>query len=111
MKAPKHLSVQARGLFEYISETFALETQDYMRLRAACEAWDRLQAARRRIAKDGDYVLDRFDQLKAHPAVAVERDARVGFLRALREMGLDVLEDTTEAVRPPRVTAKGDRRG
>jgi len=89
-----------------------LETHDFLRLRTACEAWDRLQEARRRLAKDGAYVEDRFDQLRAHPAVQVEKDARIGFLRALREMGLDVLEDTTEAARPPRVTAaKGDKHG
>jgi P27 family predicted phage terminase small subunit len=106
LNAPKHLSAKAKALFGYISETFTLEAHDYLRLVTACETWDRGQEARRRIAKDGAYVLDRFDQLRAHPAVAVERDARVGFLRALREMGLDVLEDSSETVRPPRVTAK-----
>jgi len=106
MKRPTHLSVGSRTLWDHVTGTYELEAGDLLRLRTCCEAFDRLQGARRRIKADGLFVRDRFDQLKAHPAVAVERDARVGFLRALRELGLDVVDvDADEAARPPRVAA------
>ena len=68
-------------------------------LAAACEAWDRAEEARQRIAADGPYLADRFGQLKPHPALAVERDGRVAFLRSLRELSLDAAPPDP---RPPR---------
>lgn len=58
-------------------------------LQAAAEAWDRLQEARERLRADGSYVSDRYGALKAHPALAVERDSRIAFARLVRELDLD----------------------
>jgi hypothetical protein len=55
----------------------------------AGEAWDRCLEAREQLAKDGTYMKDRFGQLRAHPAVAVERDSRLAFARLVRELDLD----------------------
>ena len=56
----------------------------------ACEAHQRARRARERITKDGEVVKDRFGQLRAHPSVAIERDARDAYLRAMRALRLDV---------------------
>ena len=59
-------------------------------LRLFCEALDRLRDAQRRIQQDGPTYSDRFGQLKAHPLLAVERDARSQMLQALRALNLTV---------------------
>lgn len=56
----------------------------------AAEAWDRGQDARELVATEGAVYRDRFDQPRAHWAVAIERDARLAFARLLRELDLDV---------------------
>lgn len=100
--APRHLSRASRRLWRQLAEDYALgdEPHALRTLTLACEALDRGEEARERIALDGAYLTDRFGQLKAHPAVAVERDARIAAMRAFRELSLD--PDPGE-VRPPRV--------
>jgi phage terminase small subunit len=68
---------------------FALEQHHERLLTLAAEAWDQAVAAREELAKVGTYFADRFGQPKAHPAVAVERDARIAFARLVRELDLD----------------------
>jgi phage terminase small subunit len=66
----------------------------------AGEAFDRATEARETIEAEGTYFKDRFGCPKAHPAVAVERDARVLFARLVRELDLD--GDVAPDPRPPR---------
>jgi phage terminase small subunit len=88
-KPPGHLRASTRKWWTEIAATYALESHQYRLLTLAAEAWDRAQEARERIAKDGAYLEDRFGQLRAHPGVAVERDARLAFARLVRELALD----------------------
>ena len=99
-RPPAHLSRRARGLWREIVDEYQLERHHEIILTVACEALDRLAEARAAIAADGAYIDGRFGK-KAHPALAIERDSRIAFLRSLRELGLD-LEFTGDAVsRPP----------
>jgi phage terminase small subunit len=66
-----------------------------------CEALDRGEEARNAVKSDGTYLRDRFGQLKPHPALAVERDARVAVARLARELNL---EPPAPEARPPRRT-------
>ena len=59
-----------------------------------------MQQARELIEAEGLIVEDRFGQKKAHPAVAIERDAKASFLRCIRELGLDI-EPPGPIGRPP----------
>ena len=79
-------------------ENFEMEPHHMRLLTLAAETWDRAQSARAVIAKRGPFYDDRFGAPKAHPAVAVERDAKVLFARLLRELRLDL--DAPES-RPP----------
>lgn len=99
-KAPGHLRPDTRRWYALVAREYALEGHHRKLLTLVCESWDRCQEARERIAEDGAYIADRFGQLKAHPAVAVERDAMISFARLLRELDLDV-EPPAEESRPP----------
>ncbi len=99
-KPPAHLKPQTRRWWSSVIADFALEAHHVRVLTLAGEAWDRTQEARERLAADGTYLADRFGQLRAHPAVAVERDSRLAFARLLRELDLDV-EPPRSPGRPP----------
>lgn len=102
MRPPRHLTRASRGLWRQLTAEYDLADEPHAlrTLTLACEALDRGEEARQRIAQDGAYLVDRFGQLKAHPAVAVERDSRVAAMRAFRELSLD---SELADVRVPRV--------
>jgi hypothetical protein len=68
-----------------------LEEHHVKLLTLAAEALDRAEEARELLARAGTFYRDRFGQPKPHPAVAVERDARVAFARLPRELDLDTV--------------------
>ena len=59
-------------------------------LTMACEAWDRACQAREILAKDGIGIGGREAAARPHPAVAIERDARIAFARLVAQLNLDV---------------------
>lgn len=87
--APAHLSAEARTIWRSVLVDYELERRHEAVLLIALEAFDRMREAQAAIAADGAYVDGRFGK-KAHPALAVERDSRIAFLRAQRELGLDL---------------------
>ena len=95
--APKHLSEEAAALWRDVLVTFELEPHHRSILERALEALDRLRQAQAAIDRDGITVQGRFGP-KAHPATALERDSRIAYLRAIRELGLDL---EAPASRPP----------
>lgn len=99
-KPPRYLSASTRRWWCSVVEQWELEPHHIMVLTAAAEAWDRLQQARTIIGKEGIAMKTR-DGSKAHPAVQVERDSRLAFLRALRELDLDVQPPAESRRRPP----------
>ena len=87
---PAHLSRSTKTWWSEVVSTYELESHHLRVLQAACEAWDRCQQARRAVSKLGLLVLDRYGSHRINPAVNVERDARTAFLRAVRELDLDI---------------------
>jgi P27 family predicted phage terminase small subunit len=88
-KPPTHLSAAAKALWLRLFNDYALEdAAGLLLLQSACEAYDRLQEARRILDKEGAIVKDRWQQAKPHPATGVERDARNQMHGALRLMKL-----------------------
>ena len=97
---PGHLSAEAKRMFENLCSEYGISDTAGLRiLRTALEAWDRCQNARRQIDKDGMVVRDKFNQLKPHPLLPVERDSRAAFLAGLKALNLD-LEPLKEIGRP-----------
>jgi P27 family predicted phage terminase small subunit len=85
--APAHLSVAGKAMWRSLSADFELDDAAALSLlRAACEAFDRAEQARKLIARDGPVITDRFNQRKAHPCIAIERDSRAQMVSALRAL-------------------------
>lgn len=99
-RAPAHLAPATRTWWERIATEYALEAPHWALLTAAGEAWDRCQAARAVIAREGLTFTDFRGQPKARPEIAIERDSRLAFARVIRELGLDTSDP--DSARPPR---------
>lgn len=100
LKAPAHLSAESKELWRAIVNGWALDEGGLLILRVALESFDRLNEARALVERDGAVIKDRFGNLKAHPALCTEKEARLGLLRAWRQLGLDV-EPPGPIGRPP----------
>jgi P27 family predicted phage terminase small subunit len=98
---PGHLSDDTKSWWRSAVKNYALEEHHLRLLQAACESWDRLQQAREAINKDGITFRDDRGNLRAHPAVAIEKDARIGFARLVRELDLDCEPPASGRSRPP----------
>lgn len=96
--APMHLLKESRAIWKSVLADYDLERRHEAILLTALEAFDRMREAQAAIARDGAYIEGRFGT-KAHPALAIERDSRLAFLREQRELGLDLEAPPTS--RPP----------
>lgn len=102
---PEHLAPATADWWRQVMQDYALEPHHARLLQMACEAWDRSQQARQELASYGAVTFtDDRGGIKAHPAVAIERDARVAFARLVRELDLDT-GAPAEAKRPPALTS------
>ena len=106
VKPPRHLKAATRRWWSAVVESWDLEQHHVRLLTLAAESWDRSEAARKVVVKDGLTVTDRFGQVKVHPAVHVERDAKIAFARLLRDLDLDV-DLPKENRRPPTLRSVG----
>jgi len=95
--APKELSKLARRLWVELQTDFVLsDSAGQVLLTQALHAWDRCEAARKLVDREGPILQDRFGQAVPHPAAKIERDSRAQFLAALKALNLDVA-----AAKPP----------
>ena len=88
MTAPSHLSAESTEFWLWCTAEFELDKQHLLTLQAALEAWDRGQEARLAVDEFGILVDGRYGA-RQNPAVAVEKDSRLAFLRAMRELDLE----------------------
>jgi P27 family predicted phage terminase small subunit len=88
---PKGLSPEARGLWRSIGSEYGIgDPGGRLILASACEAFDRMRQAQRKLKREGITATDRFGQKKSHPATAIERDSRAAMLAALKQLNLDL---------------------
>jgi phage terminase small subunit len=87
---PEHLTPLTKAWWLGVTADYALEPHQLRTLQAAAEAWDRYQQARESIAQHGLTYVDGKGMIRSRPEVQIERDARVAFLRAMRELNLAV---------------------
>jgi hypothetical protein len=100
-RAPGHLSAEARKIWaEILAEYLITDAAGLRILRVALESFDRAQAARGAIDRDGMTVADKFGQIKPHPLLPIERDSRAAFLAGLKALNFDI-EPLRDIGRPP----------
>ncbi len=99
-KAPGTLSKSAREIWDQVNSERALYESDYVILRVALEAWDRLQVAKKTIDKEGAHYKTESGFIRAHPALQLEKESRSGFLQAWRMLNLNLEAPAERRGRP-----------
>jgi phage terminase small subunit len=90
-RPPGHLSKEAKKICRDLLAEYGIDDVAGLRiLRVALESFDRAQAAREAIDKKGMTVTDKFNQVKPHPLLPIERDSRAAFLAGLKALNLDL---------------------
>ena len=93
-KAPQHLSRESRRIWAELNREWKFEINDQLILRVALEAFDRLQVARKVLDAEGLTIENATNtgvvKIQKHPALDAEKNARSGFLQAMRMLGLEV---------------------
>jgi phage terminase small subunit len=111
-KPPATLSDTSKKFWKAVLAGWELDTNHIRLLQVACEQWDRATEARAAVSEAGAYFSDRHGNIKPHPGLSIEVQARKLFIHALREIGLDakVLE-APRAPMLPRYSEKESRQG
>lgn len=90
-KPPATLSAEARGWWRHLVTEYGIQDKaGLLLIQTALEAFDRLRECQTAIKHDGQMILDRFGQRRAHPLLPAERDARAQMLQALKALNLDI---------------------
>lgn len=90
-KAPVGLTPAARSWWKKLTSEYDIDDQaGLLILETAMRAMDRMTMAAELIDKHGAVTVDKFGQLKANPACAVERDSRAAMMAALKSLNLDL---------------------
>jgi P27 family predicted phage terminase small subunit len=92
MKAPAGLSAEARRFWSDVAKEYRVDDAAGTKyLARACEALDRLREAQARIKREGAVIPDKKGSVKAHPAIAIEKEAHKQFMEAMRALNLDIM--------------------
>jgi phage terminase small subunit len=87
-KPPPHLSKKAQQFFKNFVSEFEIDESSLEVLTRICESSDRADQAAEGLKKHGSLTtLDRFGCVKAHPLVAIERQARAAIVDGLKALG------------------------
>lgn len=88
---PKGLTPGARRFWRDTQASYAIQdTAGLAVLEVAARALGRMEGAAAVLDREGVVFKDKAGQFKPRPEVIIERDARSGFLAALRALQLDL---------------------
>jgi phage terminase small subunit len=88
-QAPSHLRQETQAWWTHVHTNWRLEQHHSRLLTMACTAWDRAEAAREVLVKDGMVIGGRKAAVRPHPCIAIERDCRIAFARLVAQLNLD----------------------
>lgn len=90
-RPPAHLGEAGTELWrELVDEYDIADAAGIGLIPCAAECLDRMRAAQASIAEHGELVKDRYNAPKLNPACNLKKDARAGFLAALKALNLDL---------------------
>ena len=90
---PSHLSKKMKSFWIAVFDRKnTLQPHETIIFLRACEAFDRGEQARRILKREGLTYLDRFQQPRSRPEVAIERDSRAQVAKLLNQINLYVPE-------------------
>jgi P27 family predicted phage terminase small subunit len=95
LRAPQTLSPAAKRWWALIVNSYEISTNGddpagLLLLETAMRAFDEMEKAQAIVKRTGPMLRDRFGQAKLNPMVLVARDARMGMLRAIKQLNLDI---------------------
>jgi hypothetical protein len=85
---PRHLSRRMKAFWKLIFATRKLEPHEEAIFLNACLSFDRAEAARKVLQKEGLTYTDRFGQPRPRPEIAIERDSRLLFAKLVKQLNL-----------------------
>ena len=94
-KPPKHLSKHAKRHWDRLVREYELAPDAALILQLGLENWDMAQQARQLIREQGLILNGR-----RHPAAEIQKNGDALFMRAMRELGLN-LSGPGDVGRPP----------
>ena len=101
-KPPVTLTKEAKAYWKKLVQDFDLDDEPgLLLLKTTLESYDRSNSARATIDKEGMQVVDRFGQVRPHPLLTVERDARSQFMLGLKSLNFDLEPLRDGPGRPP----------
>ena len=86
--ALEHVSDAMRTFLPAIERKYRLSEHHRRLLAVACQAHSRMEQAQTTVAAEGLTTVDRHGQARPHPAIQIENQCRIAFMRALRELAL-----------------------
>lgn len=90
-KPPAGLSLAAKTWWAKLTDEYSIDDQvGLLILETAMRSMDRMAMASALVDQHGAVTFDKFGQLKANPACAVERDSRAAMMAALKNLNLDL---------------------
>lgn len=102
LNPPDHLRPAGAAFYQSVATEYSIaDAAGLALLSRAAECVDRMAAAHAAIAEHGELVPDRYGGVKLNPACALEKDARNGFLAAVRALNLDLEPLRDGPGRPP----------
>jgi phage terminase small subunit len=107
---PPGLRPATRRWFLETCQRWELEPHHVRLLAIAAQSWDETQRAAALLRKEGLLITMPSGAKRPHPAARLAGDARATFMRAVRELDLD-LEPPSEARRPAPLRSIAGRRG
>ncbi len=92
-RPPAGLSLAGRTLWTRLqSEYNVCDAAGLAVLEQAMRSFERCEAARRQLDREGITFKDRWGQRRPHPALPVERDSRAAMLQAIKQLGVEIPE-------------------
>ena len=89
--APKHLTSEARQWWRSLVTDYDLDDPaGLLLLQTAMECFDRMRECQRVIAEDGVATRGSRKQIRSHPLLTTERDAKAQMLASLKALNLDI---------------------